>query len=175
MHILNMKEQEQKYSIIAEYYATHYQEVLGYVNKRLSFADEAEDIVQDVFLRLLKSKKMISEVTLPCLVYTIASNLIFDYWRHHGSQKEYEKHMVAKTDTTEDVATLYDAKETQELLEHSIARLDDRLQHIYRLNVYDNKKVAEISQLLGMNYKCVEKRLGLARKEVRIRMSRLLA
>ena len=62
---------EKNYSLIANYYITHREELLAYVSSRLSGNSVAEDIVQNVFLRLLTSDKMITETTLPALVYTV--------------------------------------------------------------------------------------------------------
>ena len=70
-----------KKCIIADYYTNHYDELKKFVISRLQVVDEAEDIVQDIFVRLLQSDQMISPVTLPCLVYTMARNKIVDYWR----------------------------------------------------------------------------------------------
>ena len=57
-----------KKSIIADYYANHYDELKEFVISRLQVVDEAEDIVQDIFVRLLQSDQMIS-----CLLYTSPS------------------------------------------------------------------------------------------------------
>ena len=64
------------HALITDYYISHRDELLAFVSSRLGRSDFAEDIVQNVFLKLLTTDKMISEVTLPSLVYTIARNLI---------------------------------------------------------------------------------------------------
>ena len=68
--------------LVADYYRDNLAELRAFVRKSIVNDDGAEDIVQNVFLRLLTSEKMISEVTLPCLVYTVARNLITDRIRH---------------------------------------------------------------------------------------------
>ena len=85
-----MKYNTSDYNLLAEYYEAHFDELRQFVGSRVNFAYETEDIVQNVFLRLLKSDKMITPITLPCLVYTVARNLIFDYWRHHTRLQEHE-------------------------------------------------------------------------------------
>ena len=134
-----------------------------------------KDIVQNVFLRLLRSDKMITTITLPCLVYTIARNLIFDYWRHHQSVEEYEHFFVRQSSSEMDVASIYSATEINEILERGIARLTDNQRVIYRMNIYEGKKVSEISETLHLSYKSVENRLGSARKEIRQYVKRMLA
>ena len=119
-----METQSKKYSIIADYYSQHYDEVLGFVSKRMMYAEGAEDIVQNVFVRLLRTDKMITPITLPCLVYTTARNLLIDYWRHHQSVEEYE-HFIVQQGVSDDldVASVYSAVEITEILERGIAGL----------------------------------------------------
>lgn len=173
---LIMEEQQRKKRIISDYYTAHYDELLGFVNKQVKNADDAEDIVQNVFLRLLNTDKMISIITLPCLVYTVARNLIFDHWRRHRIFDEYEHYLQSSThDDDIDVASIYSATEITEILERGIARLSDNQRQVYRMNFFDDLPVSVISKTLNLNYKSVEHRLGSARKEVRQYVVRMLA
>ena len=173
---LIMEEQQRKKRIISDYYTAHYDELLGFVNKQVKNADDAEDIVQNVFLRLLNTDKMISIITLPCLVYTVARNLIFDHWRRHRIFDEYEHYLQSSThDDDIDVASIYSATEITEILERGIARLSYNQRQVYRMNFFDDIPVSVISKTLNLNYKSVEHRLGSARKEVRQYVVRMLA
>lgn len=155
---------------IADFYTAHREELKAFVASRLPSPDEADDIVQNVFLRLLQSDRVIMPVTLPCLVYTVARNLVLDRWRHRKAVEEYE-YVVSRTDwlprTSEDTESVYSTREIQEMLERGIARLSDRQTKVYRLNMYEGMPVREISLHLGMKYKSVEKQLGAARRQVR--------
>ena len=86
--------------LIINYYMTHRDELLAFVGSRLNSSMEAEDIVQNVFLRLLTTDKMITAVTLPALVYTIASHMIADYYRRRTHFEDYE-HYLKNTDSIE--------------------------------------------------------------------------
>lgn len=173
-----MEYNKSKSSIIAEYYALHLQELRAFVGSRLQFAEETEDVVQDVFVRLLQMDQMITPITLPSLVYTTARNLIADYWRHHQCINEYE-HFIRKSDWQsnyiQDGESIYSAQEITELLERGIARLSEKQRKVYRLSVYDGLKVSEISTELDLAYKNVENRLGAARKQVRGYIRSMLA
>lgn len=169
--------EESKNELIAEYYSQHYDELRAYVASRLQYADETEDIVQDVFVRLLQIDKMITPITLPCLVYTITRNLIFDYLRHHHCVQEYEHYLAYPSvcGSIYDAESVYSANEVTEILERGIARLNNKLSRIYRLNLYEGLQVSEIALQLDMKYKSVENRLGAARKQVRGYVGRMLA
>ena len=152
---------------LTNYYITHRDELLVYASSRLGNSVEAEDLVQNVFLRLLTSDRMITEVTLPALVYTIARNLITDFYRRRTHFDDYE-HYLKNTDSIEESAeSILSIRDITEQLERGLARVPENCREIYRLHIYGGMKVAEISQRLGEGYKSVEHRLGAARKVVR--------
>lgn len=173
-----MEHKESKSSMIANYYSLHYEELKAFVASRMPSTCEAEDLVQNVFVRLLQNDKMIIPVTLPSLVYTMTKNLITDYWRRKQRIEEYE-HTISKQDWprryAEDVESIYSARQINEILEKGIARLSDKQRPVYLMNLYDGMPVSEIATQLDMNYKCIENRLGSARKIVRKYMERMLA
>jgi RNA polymerase sigma-70 factor (ECF subfamily) len=157
-------------NLIETYYRDHRDELLAFVSSRLGGAVEAEDIVQNVFLRLLTTDKMITEITLPALTYTIARNLISDYYRHRNTYEEFEHYIKRSSDdysSMESMESVISAKELTELLERGLARVPENCREIYRMHIYGGMKVGEISQTLGEGYKSVEHRLGAARKALR--------
>ena len=154
-------------NLIETYYRDHRDELLAFVSSRLGGAVEAEDIVQNVFLRLLTTDKMITEITLPALTYTIARNLISDYYRRRNTYEEFEHYIKRSSDDYSSMESVISAKELTELLERGLARIPENFREIYRMHIYGGMKVGEISQALGEGYKSVEHRLGAARKALR--------
>ena len=151
--------------LISDYYKAHRGELLAFVSSRLQGSSAAEDIVQNVFLRLLTTDKMISEVTMPALVY----------YRRRSCHEELE-HYIKRGEKVEvrserlevrSVESVYSAREIMERIERGLARLPENCREVYRLHIYDGMKVSEISQQLDQGYKSVEHRLGLARKTIR--------
>ena len=156
-----------KHTLITNYYIAHRDELLAYAVSRLGDCCLAEDIVQNVFLRLLTSDKVISAVTLPALVFAMTRNQVYDYFRHHIAVEQYELYIkgVCSELTTDE--SILSAREVMEQLERGLARLPENCREIYRLHIYDGMKVGEISRELGEGYKSVEHRLGAARKAIR--------
>ena len=154
-------------NLIETYYSDHRDELLSFISNRLGGSEESEDIVQNVFLRLLTSDKMITPITLPALVYTMARNLISDYYRRRHSYEEFEHFIKGFSDEAESMESVFSATELTELMERGLARIPENCREIYRMHIYGGMKVSEISQTLGEGYKSVEHRLGTARKAVR--------
>ena len=154
-------------NLIETYYRNHRDELLAFVSSRLGGSVEAEDLVQNVFVRLLTTDKMITEITLPALTYTIARNLISDYYRRRNTYGEFEHYIKRSSDDYSSMESVISAKELTELLERGLARVPENCREIYRMHIYGGMKVAEISERLGEGYKSVEHRLGTARKMIR--------
>ncbi len=154
-------------NLIEKYYRNHRDELLAFVSSRLGGAVEAEDIVQNVFVRLLTTDKMITEITLPALTYTIARNLISDYYRRRNTYEEFEHYIKRSSDDYSSMESVISASELTELLERGLARVPENCREIYRMHIYGGMKVGKISQTLGERYKSVEHRLGVARKALR--------
>ena len=177
-----MEQTNSNYSIIADYYSEHYNELKLYVMSRSLPADEAEDIVQNTFVRLLRGDKMITPVTLPCFVYTIAKNLIIDYYRRKHKIEEYE-HFLGATDWMGrydvDGESVFSAQQTNEILERGIARLTEKRSKVYRLNLFEGMQVSDhqiFDRFHKYNLRSDKARTGkMARKEIRDYMKKELA
>jgi len=160
--------------IISNYYAQHRGEIIDFITMRIADADEAEDMVQDLFLRLLRGHQLITPITLPCLVYTMARHNVADYFRRRRVKEEYE-HYLKNTDSTGEMESIISAHQLMERMERTLARLPEACGRVYRLHIYEGLKVSDIAQRLELPYKQVENRLGQARKAVRNQFTSLTA
>ena len=157
--------------LLSNYYSMHRDELVSFSAVRTVDAIEAEDIVQDIFLRLLRGQHLITPQTLPSLLHTMARHAVCDYYRRRHVHEEYE-HYIQTSDfscqTSDDsVESVFSAQQLMERMERSLARLPKACCEIYRLHIYDGMKVSDIAQELSLPYKQVENRLGQARKAVR--------
>lgn len=68
---------------LTEIYTTYRPLVFRYISYKLNGCLEAEDLVQDAFLRLLEYRSMLRPETVRSFLYTIVRNLVTDYLRRH--------------------------------------------------------------------------------------------
>ena len=61
-----------KEQLLSDYYTQHREGLVRYLTVLTADADQAQDMVQDLFLRLLSGSQLISPQTLPALVHTMA-------------------------------------------------------------------------------------------------------
>ncbi len=156
-----------KQSLISNYYSAHRDELLAYASTRLGDRDEAEDIVQNTFLRILTTNKMLTEQALPALVYTVCRNLVNDYFRRRASRFEYEHYIQCAGIGNSSMESVFFAADIVEQMERGLARIPENCRKIYRMHILGGMRVSEISAETGEKYKTVENRLGLARREMR--------
>ena len=149
----------------------HRDELVSFIAVRIVDAIEAEDIVQDIFLHLLRGQHLITPQTLPSLLHTMARHAVSDYYRRRHVIETFERFIQTsdiRHQTSDDsVESVFSAQQLMERMERSLARLPKACCEIYRLHIYDGMKVRDIAQELSLPYKQVENRLGQARKAVR--------
>ena len=169
---------------LTEYYAAKRQSLVEEAT-RLLHGDRmtAEDMVQTTFLRLLQAGvdsarlRAIDSQALNALVHTTMFNLLRDLWRHRHHEQTYE-HLIATASSrashADEVFSVCSAQQITELLEHRMARMDDGVARVLRMNVIEGKAVKEIAKELDMKYKTAENRLQTGRKQLREYMRKVV-
>ena len=153
--------------LLADYYSQHRDEIVGFVAVRVGDADVAQDVVQDVFFRLLCSDRLISPTTLPALVFTMVRNAVTDWFRRRRIREEYEHYIVGTGDDSDSMDSVISVRELMERMERTLARLAPECREVYHLHIYGGMQVRQIAEETHQPYRAVEYRLGQARKEVR--------
>jgi RNA polymerase sigma-70 factor (ECF subfamily) len=153
--------------LIADYYTKHRAELLAYACSRLGDKDEAEDLVQDTYVRLLTTDRLLTPQTLPALVFTICRNLINDRFRRRAFHYEYENYILAMENGKTSMEPAIFAADIVTCMERGLARMPEQCRTIYSMHILDGMRVSEISAETGEKYKTVENRLGQARRQMR--------
>ena len=79
--------------LITEYYEEYRRIVFFYICRRIDDRDDAEDLTQDAFLRLLEYRMMIRRDTLKYFLFTIVRNLVNDYLRRLYKKQEIDRYL----------------------------------------------------------------------------------
>ena len=93
-------------NIITRSYEEYHQVILNYITYRIAHRYEAEDLTQDVFVRLMDYKQMLRPDTVKYFLFTIARNIVIDYIRRYYKKQEIDGYlydtMSASTNETEE-------------------------------------------------------------------------
>ena len=153
--------------ILSDYYQKNIAEMRGFAKKMVKNDFVAEYIVQDCFVRMLNIKEFIIERSLPALVHKTLRNMCFDYLRCCSYRQQACQGLAYIQSSWHDMESEIYAHDLSEKLERGISTMSKRNQIIYRMSIYEGKKVADITKTLGISYKATENCLGRARAEMR--------
>lgn len=133
----------------------------------LKSGDDAEELAQDVFVRLwLKRSTLDPEKSLNAFLYTMARNAAFNVMKSRLIHEAYVNECMREEGecTTEQQLV---ARETALIIEMTVSRMPQQRQLIYNLSRNEGIANEEIARRLGISKKTVENQLSLALKELR--------
>ena len=151
-------------------FQTYYRPLCLYAVHYLHDVDEAEDTVQDCFVRLLEKKTAFffpSQEKLKSFLYTTVRNACIDKLRHQCP--------VLQDISPSDLSGFISDEEARERsfseaeLWTAIERLPDRCREIFLLSKRDGLTYREIAEELSLSEKTVEHQVSKALKLLRSR------
>lgn len=154
--------------LIADSYASYHRQVYLYIYYKVNSQEEAEDISQDVFLRLMEYKQMLRPDTVKFFIYTISRNLVNDYLRRYYKKQEISSYMYDRAETsTNETESRIISNDLAALEERKLSVLPTQRRKIYAMSRFEDKSVADISTELNLSQRTVENHLRMGRHEMR--------
>ena len=151
--------------LFEEYYAT----VLLYSISIVKDKDDAEDIVQRVFISLWRKMDSIDfHTSARAYLYRSVYHASLDLLKHKKIRKRYEDE-VKKTNRVIHAAN-NDEKELSEKIESAINGLPDQCRKIFKMNRYDRLRYKDIAAVLHISEKTVENQMVKALRILRERL-----
>lgn len=168
----------------AELVARHQNAVVGTVSKMMNGSPDAEDIAQQVFLRLWKSAKRYQPTAkFTTYMFTITRNLVFNATRKKSIRKESSIEEQAE-DWNQQIENPHEnerpdnellQKELREAVDRAIASLPEKQRMAVILRRYEQMPYEEIAVILGLSVSAVKSQLFRARTQLRDELDRFLA
>ena len=154
--------------LITEYYEEYRQSVFFYICRRIEDKDDAEDLIQDAFLRLLEYRMMIRRDTLKYFLFTIVRNLLNDYLRRYYKRQEIDRYLYDTLPvTTVEPESRMVADELRRLESRRVSALPEQRRKVYIMSRFQDKPAEDIAEELKLSQRTVENHLFISRKEVR--------
>ena len=152
-------------NIFKKYHKKVYYFALSYLKNK----EEAEDVVQEVFMNLWKCRDQINEYyVFSRYLFKITYNATCKKFRKMASDKSQVAEIL-KTIITEDNSTNIDI-EYKSLLETAniiIEKMPSRQKEIFLLSLNDNLNSEQIAMQLNISKKTVENYIGMARTSLK--------
>lgn len=142
--------------------------LIAYFAKRVQSRSEAEDLTQEVFIRLLKRPDRHAGRTLGAYIFTIAANLLRDRAKSaaplNGRSVQSLDPMLDEAAAAapglvdnRDPERVLAGKETVESVIEALYELDERTRDVFILSRLENMQQRDIARLHGISVSMVEK------------------
>jgi len=141
--------------------------------KMLENEDDAEDCVQEVFLKLWRLRDTLHQYnSIQALAVTMTKNLCIDRLRIHGREVALEQDNYMEV-TQDNPYLQLERTNTEQILRKIIDSLPPLQKAIITMKDIDEYEVEEITEITGAQVESVRVNLSRARKKVREEYMRL--
>jgi RNA polymerase sigma-70 factor, ECF subfamily len=154
----------------------HQARVIGIISKMLGSDSEAEDLAQQVFIRVWKSASRYKPTAkFTTWLFRIARNLVFNEirWRRHaGGRMEDAPEQAERSEREPDQVLL--ESELQEAIQQAIDQLPETQRLAIVLRRFEEMPYEEIAEVMDTTVPAVKSILFRARTELREKLARYL-
>lgn len=151
-------------------FEAYYEALVRYAHTILRDMDEAEDVVQGVFIRTWQGRERLDEsVLLRSLLYKSVQNGCLNHLKHLKVRAIHAKAVERDGELT----THEDGLVTSELqmrIDEALSHLPEQCGRIFKMSRFEDLKYQEIADRLGLSVKTVENQMGKALKILRVEL-----
>lgn len=147
----------------------YYTRLFSYIKTYTKNDSNAEDIIQETFIRLWENKESINvDASILAFLHKIAYNIFIDTYRKGKRNQSlldalsYE----AITESIEEEEGITRIKKVQ-MVKKSIEELPPRCREIFKMSKYEGLKYIEIAEALNLSIKTVEVQMSKAFSYIR--------
>lgn len=152
-----------KYSALGDLFEQHRRQLISFAFHRTSDWEAAAEIVQDVYLRLLKAGGTGRQEDDTKILYTSVKNAIIDHHRSRSSRARNLESVLPEQLGLRDVSSPEDyltSRQTLSALDSALTELKPQARKIFILHRVDGVSNAEIAKQFDISVSAVEKQLS---------------
>lgn len=146
---------------VADLFKQFHSEMLAYIKSKVRSREDAEDILQNVFIKISSGiDKLEEEIKIKNWIFTITRNAIIDYYRVNANQKK----LVISEELDEHITEAEDEDQTK--------GLDQCMASMIRLLPDEYRDIIVQSEIEGIKQKDLAEKYGIAYPSIRSRVQR---
>lgn len=156
-----------------ELYKTHAPALIFYAGKYVDLTT-AEDLVQDIFLKIWQKRAFVflQEEGLKTYLYRSVQHACLDYLKHQEVKGDYVQSVTTRLKIEEiyyndDPQALFSEDERLASIYREMEKLPDKCREIFCMAYLEERKTAEIAEILHLSRRTVEAQLYKALKILR--------
>jgi len=151
-------------------YQTYSKRILSFAYAYIKIQSDAEEIVQDVFLKVWENREKIDEyLSFESYLFTITYNTTISLLRKKVTEKQYIAYLKSIQNTSPGNNTIPEIEftELKEKAHQIIEKLPPRQKQVFNLNREEGLTYTEIATLLNISPNTVESHMERALKTIR--------
>jgi len=154
----------------------HYSELCSFAVSFLEDLEDAEEIVQDIFVSLWNNKNDINiKVSIRAYLFMSVKNACLNKIKHIKIREKYKQFNEIEIENNFiDLDKILNANELELKIKEAIDKLPSERKKIFILSRYEDLKYKEIAEKLNISIKTVENQIGSALKFLRNELAEYL-
>jgi RNA polymerase sigma-70 factor (ECF subfamily) len=154
---------ESSVAAVSELFREHNRVLVGYLTSRLRSEQEAKEVAQEAYVRLLQLQKPATPSLLRAYLFKTAANLAIDRLRHRSVRHRAEQRAELLEDLTASRSELDDpakqllARERADQLLGFLQELPITCQHVFNLHRLEGVPQYEVAMRLGFSARMVRR------------------
>jgi RNA polymerase sigma-70 factor (ECF subfamily) len=143
----------------------YYGPLASFFRKRTRNAEDVQDLVQQVFLRLAQYRDVEQIHNPDGYIFQTAANTLKDHFRHSAVRERFALEQLEQTDKARadfSAERVLQGRESVAQLANALRELPERTRDVLMLRCFEGLKHAEIGRLQGISVRAVEKHLAKA-------------
>lgn len=149
-------------------YVKYYAVIYRLAFKCLGNAQDAEDVMQEVYLRLWKNRDSLPEIeNMQAYLIGILKNLIVDGSRSGSKLQVCDADGHPPIAADDDVGRKMEVEEEAEMVRKLIRKLPDKERRILEMRTLEDRSYNEIEARTGMNQPYIRKVVSRAREKLK--------
>lgn len=151
----------------------YHQQLFKYLLYRTGNAGDAEDLLQNVYLRLWKYRNSITNENLSAYLYSIATSLSNNLAKKRKTELEFNRKIARQSVSESDAEEIWE-QEDLEKLKQCIHQLPEKQRTTLLMNRMEGLTHREIARYLDLSQKAIEKRISKAYELLRACLEEIL-
>ena len=149
-------------------YQQYYKKVYLFARGILKSHEDAENIVQEVFIKIWEKHKELDEnQSFESFIYTISYNTSISLIRKKLSEKSFLEEWFRRLENEKQVVNEADYNDLRERTNRLIDQLPERRRQVFRMSREEGLTYVEISEKLGISINTVENHMATSLKFLR--------
>ncbi|MDR1810306.1 MAG: RNA polymerase sigma-70 factor [Prevotella sp.] len=160
------------------FFIENFPRVRTFAQQILMSKEDAEDVAQDIFLKLIDMPEIWREdkERRNNYLFRMTKNHVFNLIKRRNIEHKYKQNLYRKNRLYEDfgLEEHLHAREIELIIMFAVEQMPEKRRRTFRMSRYEGKSNLQIAELQGMSVRTVERHLYLALAELKKALSFIL-